>query len=274
MHPEDLDILHDRYQNCTQLLDGEVLELEFRCLTPQGDLRWLQARDVVFKRDAKNNPVQILVNVVDTTEKKLLDEQIENQVLEIQDTNLALEIQTNALEEANGQLEALAFTDGLTGIANHRSFQEELANSFDLAKRRKRRLSLMLIDVDQFKLYNDTYGHPSGDIVLKRVASVIRDSCPADCLPARYGGEEFAVVCPGFSPEEALHLAETIREAIENTPWPERLVTVSIGAVSMSPECTSPSELVAASDNALYSSKASGRNCVTFYGFDKRRMAS
>ncbi|HVT14155.1 MAG TPA: diguanylate cyclase [Fimbriimonadaceae bacterium] len=271
MHPEDLDILFNRYESCANLRDGEILESEFRCLSAFGELRWLSARDVVFKRDAEGNVTQILVNVVDTTDRRVLHEQIETQVLEIQDTNLALEIQTNALEEANAQLESLAFTDGLTGIANHRSFQEELAKSFDSAKRRKRRLSLMLVDVDQFKQYNDTYGHPSGDIVLKRVASVIRDSCPEGCLPARYGGEEFAVLCPGFSGNEVLMLAESIRNAIETTPWPERSVTVSIGAVSLSQDLATPSDLVSASDNALYSSKASGRNCVTFYDFEQRR---
>jgi len=134
----------------------------------------------------------------------------------------------------------LAFTDGLTGIANHRSFQEELAKTFETAKRRKRRLSLMLIDVDRFKQYNDTYGHPSGDIVLKRVAATIRDCCPEECLPARYGGEEFAVLCPDYAPDEVLILAEKIRESIENTPWPERLVTVSIGAVTFQGDVGQP----------------------------------
>jgi diguanylate cyclase (GGDEF)-like protein len=169
------------------------------------------------------------------------------------------------LEEANARLEALAFTDGLTGIANHRSFQEELARSFDLARRKKVQLSLMLIDVDRFKEYNDTYGHPSGDIVLKRVAATIRECSPAGCTPARYGGEEFGVICTKLTLDEVLDVAENIRKSIEATPWPERGVTVSIGVVGMSEHTRSPSELVTISDNALYSSKASGRNCVTLY---------
>jgi diguanylate cyclase (GGDEF)-like protein/PAS domain S-box-containing protein len=275
IHPEDLDILFNRYQSCMGLLDGEILEVEFRCLAADGSLRWQFARDVIFKRDAEGKPTQILVNVVDVTDQRMLDQQIETQVMEIQDTNLALEIQTNALEEANSQLEALAFTDGLTGIANHRSFQEELAKTYEAARKTKRRLSLMLIDVDRFKQYNDTYGHPSGDIVLKRVAATIRDCCPEECLPARYGGEEFAVLCPDFAPAEVLALAEKIRMSIENTPWPDRLVTVSIGAVTFKGDSAAASELVTASDNALYSSKASGRNCVTFYDFQNRsKMAS
>jgi diguanylate cyclase (GGDEF)-like protein/PAS domain S-box-containing protein len=275
IYPEDLDIIFNRYQSYSLLKDGEILEIEFRCLTSAGELRWMYARDVVFKRDTEAQPTQILVNMLDVTEKKLLDDQIENQVLEIQDTNLALEIQTNALEEANAQLESLAFTDGLTGIANHRSFQEELAKSFELARRKKSKLSLLLIDVDRFKQYNDTYGHPSGDIVLKRVAAVIREACPTGCLPARYGGEEFGVICPKFSPSEVLDLAEKIRCSIEQTPWPEHGVTVSIGAVSMSDDVQTPSDLVTVSDNALYSSKASGRNCVTFYDHGNRhRLAN
>ncbi|HTQ11214.1 MAG TPA: sensor domain-containing diguanylate cyclase, partial [Fimbriimonadaceae bacterium] len=264
MYPEDLDILYNRYLDCERLEDGAVLDVEFRCISAAGELRWLQTRDVVFKRDAQGNPSQILVNVVDTTERKLLDEQVQSQVLEIHDTNLALEIQTNALEEANSQLESLAFTDGLTGIANHRAFQEELARNFEISKRKKHKLSLLLIDVDRFKDYNDTYGHPCGDIVLKHVAWVIRDSCPEGCLPARYGGEEFAVICPKITAKELLALAESIRSAVEHTPWPERPVTISIGAASTCPVIASASELVNAADAALYTSKANGRNRVTY----------
>jgi len=270
MYPEDLDILYDRYINCEKLRDRQVLDIEFRCLSASGELRWLQARDVVFKRDSAGRPQQILVSIIDATERKLLDEQVQSQVLEIHDTNLALEIQTNALEEANSQLESLAFTDGLTGIANHRAFQEELARHFELAKRKNQPLSLMLIDVDRFKEYNDEYGHPCGDIVLKRVACVIRDTCPAGCLPARYGGEEFAVLCPGISLKEFLALAETIRKAIERTPWPDRHVTISIGATTMGHGGAFSTELVNAADAALYASKAAGRNRVTYSDPDNR----
>jgi diguanylate cyclase (GGDEF)-like protein len=225
---------------------------------------------VIFKRDADGAPLQILVNLLDITDRKMLNEQIENQMLEIHDTNLALEIQTNALAEANAQLESLAFTDGLTGIANHRSFQEELAKTFAASSPKHKRLSLMLIDVDKFKQYNDTYGHPSGDLVLKWVASTIRECCPTECLPARYGGEEFAVLCPDFDAMDVLTLAEKIRGAIEETLWPERPVTVSIGAVTHCERFEMPSELVTAADTALYSSKASGRNCVTLYDYGNR----
>lgn len=233
-------------------------------------MRWIHTRDVVFRRDADGRACQILSNIVDTTEKRRLDEQIEAQVLEIHDTNLALEIQTNALEEANAQLESLAFTDGLTSIPNHRSFQEELSRAFRLARRKNHRLSLMIIDVDHFKQYNDTYGHPSGDLILKRVATLIRESCPSLCTPARYGGEEFVVLCPEFTAREVLELAERIRSTIEATPWPEMPLTVSIGAVSLSHDVGNPSELVNSADLALYSSKASGRNCVTFYDHARR----
>lgn len=265
LHPEDIDILFNRYQDSLELADGEVLEIEFRCLAATGDLRWMYARDVVFKRNSEGIATQILVNILDITDRKMLDDQIECQVLEIQDTNLALEIQTNALAEANSQLEALAFTDGLTGIANHRSFQEELSRSFAACTPGKDRLSLMLMDVDKFKQYNDTYGHPAGDVVLKLVAALIRECCPEGCLPSRYGGEEFAVLCPGLGSEEAFALAEQIRMNIEETPWPERPVTVSIGVVTLNDTFNLPSGLVTAADSALYTSKANGRNQVTFY---------
>lgn len=273
--PEDFDLLFQRLQDLTTLSDGQVNETEIRCISAQGQMRWLLFRDVIFLRDEKGAPSQALVNVIDVTDRKNLNHQIEDQILEIQDSNLALEIQSTALAEANTQLESLAFTDGLTGIANHRSFQEVLAKAFSEARSRKEPLALLLIDVDHFKQYNDTYGHPSGDIVLKRVASVIRDSCGPDSMAARYGGEEFAVICRRGDAERVAEIAERIRANVANTPWPERPVTISVGAVRMPDGAAIASNVLAAADSALYTSKASGRNRVTIHepSVDKRLAA-
>lgn len=263
--PEDLDLLFRRLQELATLSEGSVNETEIRFISAQGQMRWLLFRDVVFRRDEAGAPSQILVNVVDVTERKNLGHQVEDQILEIQDSNLALEIQSNALAEANTQLESLAFTDGLTGISNHRSFQEALARAFAEARTRQEPLALLLIDVDHFKQYNDAYGHPSGDIVLKRVASVIRDSCGSDSMAARYGGEEFAVICRRADAEHVAEIAERIRANVANTPWPERPVTISVGVAHMPDGASSASNVLAAADSALYTSKSSGRNRVTIY---------
>lgn len=263
--PEDLDLLFKRLQELATLSEGSVNETEIRFISAQGQMRWLLFRDVVFRRDEAGAPSQILVNVVDVTERKNLGHQVEDQILEIQDSNLALEIQSNALAEANTQLESLAFTDGLTGISNHRSFQEALARAFAEARTRHEPLALLLIDVDHFKQYNDTYGHPSGDIVLKRVASVIRDSCGSDSMAARYGGEEFAVICRRADADHVAEIAERIRANVANTPWPERPVTISVGVAHMPDGASSASNVLAAADSALYTSKSSGRNRVTIY---------
>lgn len=272
LHPEDLDRLFERLQDCEKLSDGQVYETELRCLDATCNLRWLQVRDVVFRRDEQGRPVQILSNIIDVTEKKNLDDHIEAQVLEIQDTNLALELQAHALEEANSQLEALAFTDGLTGIANHRSFQERLAKCCAECAEKREPISLMLIDVDHFKDYNDTYGHPCGDVILKRLAQILVDEAGSSCLASRYGGEEFAVLCPGYTAARALQLAEDIRRAVECSPWPERSVTISIGLATVVNGIGQPSTIVTQADTALYLSKAMGRNRVTAHNEAPSRM--
>src|SRR5205085_7620259 len=111
------------------------------------------------------------------------------------------------------KLQALAITDGLTGLKNHRAFQEKLAEEFERSCRQNLPLSLLLLDVDKFKHYNDTYGHPAGDQVLKMVAALLGETVrPADFV-ARYGGEEFVILLPGMDAEGAVTLAERVREA-------------------------------------------------------------
>ena len=264
IHPEDLDVHFNRLQRCKHLGDGEVCETEIRFINSSGEVRWIFSRDVVFKRE-NGRPRQILVNLVDITDRKRLDDQLELQVLEIQDANLALQIQTGALEEANHKLEALAYQDGLTEIANHRYFQEELSREVERAIEQNHPLSVVILDVDHFKLYNDTYGHPSGDIVLRKIASILRTCCPLGCLTARYGGEEYALVCPNFASEKASELSERIRTQVAATPWPERGVTVSVGFATLCGEKLSASKIVGQADAALYVSKSRGRNIVTGY---------
>lgn len=175
-----------------------------------------------------------------------------------------LEAQYHQLEEANTRLEYLAATDGLTGLANHRAFQEELSLLIARTERDNKPLALILIDVDHFKKYNDSFGHPAGDEVLKTVAALLRDTVRKADFPARYGGEEFAALLYNADTEAAAQIAERYRAAIANCIFPNRAVTVSIG-ISVYHRNDDGAMLIQRADSALYHAKHNGRNRVVFY---------
>ncbi|WP_043745389.1 sensor domain-containing diguanylate cyclase [Paramagnetospirillum magneticum] len=167
-------------------------------------------------------------------------------------------------------LQSLAVKDGLTGLANRRSFDEKLEAEWLHNQREGTSMAVLLVDVDHFKLYNDTYGHQKGDACLKSVAAVLDQQVfrPSD-LAARYGGEEFAVIMPNTALEGALHVADRIMEAIRELNLPHgasltaERVTLSIGAAAFTPSDERRAEdLVAAADAALYRAKHQGRNRV------------
>jgi diguanylate cyclase (GGDEF)-like protein len=180
---------------------------------------------------------------------------------------------TQELVLANQRLVGLSLTDGLTGLANRRHFDEVLAREADRARRDRLPLSLLMLDVDWFKYYNDQYGHPAGDIVLSRLARILLESVrrPGD-LAARYGGEEFAVVLPGLDAAEAGGLAEQIRSRVEalgiaHAHGLAGHVTISIGVAALDPDDVHAAEtLVGQADAALYRAKAAGRNRVEIAG--------
>lgn len=167
------------------------------------------------------------------------------------------------------RMELLATTDGLTGLNNHRNFQELLAKEIERSRRYKRPIALLLMDIDHFKKFNDTYGHPVGDLVLKEIARCIHKSIRINDIPARYGGEEFVVIVPETTEQGALVTAERIRTTIEehviDSLDRQLKVTVSIG-ISAYPEwAANQAELIDTADKALYTSKESGRNKVTLF---------
>jgi len=171
--------------------------------------------------------------------------------------------------DANIQLTRLAATDGLTGIANRRAFEEGFASEWRVATRSRKPIGLLMIDLDCFKQFNDEYGHLAGDICLQRVAEALLTVArrPHD-MAARYGGEEFAVLLPDTSSEVVLSLADSLRvavyeQAIEHKGSPWERVTVSIGCVSAIPEYGRPmTELLDLADKSLYRAKHAGRNTV------------
>ena len=157
------------------------------------------------------------------------------------------------------QVQRLAATDGLTKIANRRTFESTLEREVARATRSAEHLSLVMIDIDHFKRLNDEHGHQSGDEVLRNVAAALSCECRDFDTPARYGGEEFAVVLPGCGPEEALLIAERLRRAVAAAPGVVP-ITASAGVATYPGHAGDADTLVRAADDALYESKRAGRN--------------
>ena len=157
-------------------------------------------------------------------------------------------------------------TDDLTGLSNRRRFQEALGTEVERARRFGQGLGLMMLDIDDFKVVNDTYGHQQGDMVLREVGRVVRETTREIDEPARYGGEELAVVLPGTDLEGAYQLAERVREGIESLAFdfpgrdePMRM-TASVGVAALPDSADDARGLVAAADEALYVAKRGGKN--------------
>jgi len=167
------------------------------------------------------------------------------------------------------KMETLATTDGLTQLNNHRTFQEHLAKEVERARRYKRPLSLLLMDIDHFKSFNDTYGHPVGDLVLKEISSCITSSIRVSDIAARYGGEEFTVIIPETGEEGAMVIAERIRRTVEQhviTSLERQLrVNISLGCATIPSHAENGPDLIECADKALYYSKEHGRNRTTLF---------
>ena len=186
-----------------------------------------------------------------------------------------------ALAEANRRLEEMSRTDGLTGVANRRQFDELFEREWRRAQRAGTSLALLMIDIDEFKKYNDHYGHQGGDDCLKQVATALKKALGrASDVVARYGGEEFAVILPGSDQQQAIAAAERLRQRVDQmglahaarTTEPKR-VTISLGAASLMPsDQDSPERLLSAADQALYAAKRGGRNrtCAAVFAASRR----
>jgi diguanylate cyclase (GGDEF)-like protein len=188
------------------------------------------------------------------------------------DAGIALEalLFALALADRNRALSALIALDGLTGIANRRSFDGALARAWDRSRRSRSAIGVLMIDVDHFKRYNDTHGHQAGDEILRRVAQGVQAAVlRPDDVAARYGGEEFAIVLPLAEGEASRVVGERVRHNVRALaiPYPEApsgIITVSVGVSSTRPDESGvdPGKLLAAADQALYQAKREGRDRV------------
>jgi diguanylate cyclase (GGDEF)-like protein len=215
------------------------------------------ARDLALRVGTAMDNLQLYYGALDEAAENLRRER------EAASQKLQLEQERSELMQANARLEIEATTDGLTGLLNHLNFKRALDREFLRSQRSGSKLSIALLDVDRFKNYNDTFGHPAGDEVLRQLADVLTETTRGSDIVARYGGEEFVVVMPDTDLRGALETVERLRLAVEYHDWPHCLVTASFGIATLQPSTVSPGDLVAAADDALYRSKQAGRNRIT-----------
>jgi diguanylate cyclase (GGDEF)-like protein len=175
------------------------------------------------------------------------------------------------LEKANIELEVMAITDGLTKLYNHRYFQDCLEKAVAIAQQEGNSVTLMILDIDHFKYYNDLFGHQSGDKLLEELSQLlIRELGPNDMV-ARYGGEEFTIILYGTDNTQSMQIAENLRMAVETFPFPGReqqpegKLTISIGVASYPENAKTKEELLKLADEALYKAKSCSRNKVELY---------
>lgn len=246
VHPEDLHKVEETVQAMRSGSEGATIECRVRKFT--GEYIWVEA-SLRLVRDGKTGAPSGILNIVrDVTERKLSEQR---------------------LQEAYTIVEALAATDPLTGLANRRKFEEVLNNEWRRCVRDHSQLSMLMIDADHFKLFNDCYGHMKGDGCLKQIAAAAQDvvARPGD-LVARFGGEEFAVILPGTDKAGAIQLASQICEAMRGKRIPHEasasgVVTVSIGCATIRPTFGLQAvKLIELADQALYDAKHRGRDMV------------
>ena len=228
-----------------------ILERDMRLQYQEAERELEKARDEL---DRKTRELEL--SMEDLERIKHLYKEIGNE----------LNTTSEKLRIANNQLEIMAITDGLTEVYNHRYFMEQIHEKFEKSKKQSTPLSLLMIDIDHFKTFNDNHGHMTGDLVLKEIAQILKSSCRGEDIVARYGGEEFSVILPGTDSHEAETVAEKIRTAVEkhqtsNGDEAQR-VTVSIGLDTSREATDSVNDLISSADKALYRAKAQGRNRV------------
>jgi len=236
IHPEDLD--YAEHSLARVLEQGAVEDREYRIITADGQIRWLSDKCYINQQAEPGEPLIVVGMAEDITDKKQLE-----------------------LE-----LHRLATTDVLTQSSNRRHFFECANQAFDTACAQGAQLAFLLLDIDDFKDVNDTYGHLEGDQVLRRIAESGRGVLRRGDLFGRIGGEEFAAVLPGCAPEMALQVAERLGKEIQELSFSYEGqafgVTISQGLATLTEEDSTLDSLFARADAAMYEAKRQGKNRV------------
>lgn len=230
---------------------GDVIELGILVSLIVVSLRLVQSRNAALRssQEMQSQLVQV-------------EEQAKAQKAEMVERTCELERAQKALADANAQLTAMATIDGLTGVRNRPAFHEELDTQWQRYRRYATPMSLILIDLDHFKAYNEAFGRTGGDNALETVAKVISGLIRQTDFVARFEGQEFVVLAPETGVDGAMLLAERLRVGIEEAHWPRRAITASFG-VATSWTAVNADDLIESAAIALQRSKSEGRNRVT-----------
>lgn len=236
IYPDDLEYAERSLADV--LVKGAVEDREYRIITADGQLRWLSDKCFINRQAEPGQPVIIVGIAEDITDKKQLE----------------------------SELQRLATTDALTQSSNRRHFFEGAVEEFEQARQQGTPLSFLMLDIDDFKIINDTYGHQVGDNVLQRIADSGRAALRRGDLFGRIGGEEFAAVFPGCTPQMALQVAERVQREIQGLSFSHDGqtfgITVSQGLTSLTAEDESVESLFARADAAMYEAKRQGKNRI------------
>ncbi len=247
-HPDELPILEDALESLCESRQSEV-NIEIRMLSRSGQWRWIQARGRTVAANDAGLAERIVGTLIDVSKYKQVEV---------------------ALQKANNELQRLAALDDLTQIANRRRFDDRLAQEWRRGQREAKPLGVIICDIDHFKEYNDTYGHPKGDDALYAVAQCINAALkrPMD-LVARIGGEEFAMILPNTDIAGARRVANEVKDALEELKIRHRTskvgkhITLSFGVAAIMPAVErSSKKFINAADRALYRAKAQGRDRI------------
>ena len=211
-----------------------------------------------------------LLNLTDKEGGGIYD-QVDLSLLEIIAPQIALALERAEWQEKAAQFQLMSITDPLTGLPNRRYLEERLAEEVNRSKRYDHQMSFLMIDIDDFKRYNDRNGHQAGDLALQMTAHALRVALRSADVAARYGGEEFCILLPQTSLAEAKVIAERVREKIEDTSYPHAqsqplgAVTISTGISTLSTTIDTAEQLIWAADRALYEAKDEGKNRIRYY---------
>lgn len=265
-HPDDLEMDEAEFE---RVLSGEIdgYMMDKRFIRKDGIVIYASISANCIRRD-DGSIDNFVAFVQDITERKSAEMKVNQMNVELESL---VAIRTKELEEANAQLKISSETDFLTKLSNRRFYERRLGENISTAKRNDTYLSLLMIDIDNFKTYNDNYGHDNGDITLRNIAKSIEKSLQRETdLVSRFGGEEFVVLLPATDAASAIVIAEKIRInvetlGIEHTQSDTGAVTVSIGIESLKAGKLNKVDLFKHADIAVYSAKNNGKNCCYLY---------